>query len=456
LHSRQIDNAPGFPRAAHLTLLSLFYAVLVVYGSLVPFQYRPVPWDEAIERFRHLPYLQLGIQSRSDWVANLLLFIPQAWLLLAALTVDRRWFWRVPAVLVVVPLCFGFALLIEFTQIQFPPRTTSINDIIAETLGAVVGSCLWLWAGQRTIDWVRGVWCAAGRQGLAAHLLPGYLFFLLLVHVMPLDLTISPVELYHKYKQGRITLVPFTGYPSAQDASLKILTQLLYFAPLGLLLSFLKTDWVRRADRWQVVLLLGGLSAGLCELAQLVVFTRYSDVTDVLIGAVAVLLGWWLGLYRAVWQPVLRQPGFVAVALLMWTAVAVILEWWPLQFLTDMEQIAQRAAAVRWVLFADYYAGSDYNAFTQLLRKTLLFLPLGALLALGVFVPERGHGIAPAVLVGLLASAILEAGQLALPGRFASFTDVLVETTGAWLGAVLARRAYGAMGAGGGKVGEVS
>jgi len=205
-----------------------------------------------------------------------------------------------------------------------------------------------------------------------------------------------------------------------------------------------------------VVLLLGGLSAGLCELAQLVVFTRYSDVTDVLIGAVAVLLGWWLGLYRAVWQPVLRQPGFVAVALLMWTAVAVILEWWPLQFLTDMEQIAQRAAAVRWVLFADYYAGSDYNAFTQLLRKTLLFLPLGALLALGVFVPERGHGIAPAVLVGLLASAILEAGQLALPGRFASFTDVLVETTGAWLGAVLARRAYGAMGAGGGKVGEVS
>jgi VanZ family protein len=435
----------GFPRSWHITVMAIGYAVLVVYGSLVPFQYRPVPWDEAIERFRHLPYLQLGIQSRSDWVANLLLFIPQAWLLLAALTVDRRWFWRVPAVLVVVPLCCGFAVLIEFTQIQFPPRTTSINDIIAETLGAVVGSCLWLWAGQRTIDWVRGVWCAAGRQGLAAHLLPGYLLFLLLVHVMPLDLTISPVELYHKYKEGRITLVPFTGYPSVADASLKILTQLLYFTPLGFLLSFLRNDWVRRADRWQVVLLLGGLSAGLCELAQLVVFTRYSDVTDVLIGAVAVLLGWCVGLSRAVWQPVLRQPWFVALALILWSATAVILEWAPFNFVTDFAVIQKRASEVPRVLFADYYAGTDFNAWSQFLKKTLLFLPLGALLGLRVFSPKKRWTIIPTVLIGSLTSFVLEAGQLALPGRYASFSDIAVETVATFVGAYVARKAHFAL-----------
>lgn len=61
------------------------YTVLAIYGSLVPLEFRPVPLDEAVERFRNVPYLTLGLQSRADFVANILLFIPLAFLAMGAL-----------------------------------------------------------------------------------------------------------------------------------------------------------------------------------------------------------------------------------------------------------------------------------------------------------------------------------------------------------------------------------
>ena len=57
------------------------YLVFVVYGSLVPLDFTPLPLDEAIERFRRIRFLNLGIGSRADWVANGLLMIPLAFLL---------------------------------------------------------------------------------------------------------------------------------------------------------------------------------------------------------------------------------------------------------------------------------------------------------------------------------------------------------------------------------------
>ena len=45
----------------------------------------PLPWDEAVARFGAIPFLKLGIGSRADWMANLLLFIPLTFLWMGAL-----------------------------------------------------------------------------------------------------------------------------------------------------------------------------------------------------------------------------------------------------------------------------------------------------------------------------------------------------------------------------------
>ena len=58
------------------------YAAFVVYGSLVPLEYRPLPPGEAWARFQQIPYLNLGVGSRADWVANGVLYVPLGFLLL--------------------------------------------------------------------------------------------------------------------------------------------------------------------------------------------------------------------------------------------------------------------------------------------------------------------------------------------------------------------------------------
>ncbi len=77
-----------FIRRFQLGLLTLLYALFCLYGSWVPFHFRGVGLDEAMDRFRNLPYLQIGVGRRADWVANLLLFMPLGFLGMGSLRLD--------------------------------------------------------------------------------------------------------------------------------------------------------------------------------------------------------------------------------------------------------------------------------------------------------------------------------------------------------------------------------
>ena len=78
------------PSRLRLALAALLFTALAIYGSLVPLQYRPLEFAEALRRFRDIPMLQLSIESRADWVANVLLFVPIGFLWLGVGSVDRR------------------------------------------------------------------------------------------------------------------------------------------------------------------------------------------------------------------------------------------------------------------------------------------------------------------------------------------------------------------------------
>jgi len=69
-----------------LWLAALVYTAFVIYGSLVPLEFRSIPWDEAVARFAAIPWLALGVGSRADWVANLILYIPVGYLLMGVLS----------------------------------------------------------------------------------------------------------------------------------------------------------------------------------------------------------------------------------------------------------------------------------------------------------------------------------------------------------------------------------
>jgi len=164
----------GKPRAL-LWWAALLYTAFVVYGSLVPLKFHALPWDEAVARFDAIPFLKLGIGSRADWVANLLLFIPLSFLWMGALSAGRSRLRRGLATLALIPAATALSIGIEFTQLFFPQRTVSQNDIFAEALGGIVGVLAWWGAGGRFVDWLQSWQHTHARAALAERLAWAYL-----------------------------------------------------------------------------------------------------------------------------------------------------------------------------------------------------------------------------------------------------------------------------------------
>src|SRR5258705_6225051 len=82
--------ASGSSRRKSLTVAAVCYLLFVVYGSLVPLEFHPRPLETAWRDFLAASYLVLGVESRADWVPNILLYMPLAYLLSAALAGGSR------------------------------------------------------------------------------------------------------------------------------------------------------------------------------------------------------------------------------------------------------------------------------------------------------------------------------------------------------------------------------
>ncbi|HTS20184.1 MAG TPA: VanZ family protein [Casimicrobiaceae bacterium] len=125
------------PSGARWGLASLAYAALVVYGSLYPFS----GWT--IEGLRLFSFLAAGWHehlSRADVVTNLLAYMPLGLLLV-------RWLrghgcrLRV-AMAVAIALGSSLSFAMESLQQFIPSRIASVSDLVANTLGTVVGASL--------------------------------------------------------------------------------------------------------------------------------------------------------------------------------------------------------------------------------------------------------------------------------------------------------------------------
>lgn len=427
---------PTLPRVVlgrrHYAVLALLFAALIVYGCLVPLRPQRLPLAEAIEQFRLVLAQPIGIHSRSDWLANVLLVLPLGFVLMGAVCCDRprfAWLFFPLAIL----LCFAFSLAIEFAQLFFPPRVSSVNDVAAQAVGSTLGAFLWLTSGQRLTVLGRRLWTEFGSRNTAGLILPLYLFVLVILETLPFDFTLSPVELYHKFKYGRILLYPVVSPDSGALASAdKCFWNAMYFAPLGVLLAYLPDRVWRSGRGWPRILGLGLLAAGFIELLQLFAFSRYCEATDVLTGGFAVLAGWLFALMHRRWHadpmPVRR------LMLAAWVAVLMFLEWQPFDFSLSIGSALQRLHQISLLPFLDYYQGNYLHGLDEFIHKMLMFLPLGLLLAPPTPAAAERRDRRFAVLSAAAIALSLEAGQLFLPTRYASLSDVLVACGAAWLG----------------------
>jgi glycopeptide antibiotics resistance protein len=470
------SHRPRNPDASFYLWLAHALLLLTVYGSLIPLRFQPMPLGEALERFRHMHrYDPKLTEARGDWVVNMVQYAAVSFCYMAALAVDRRQSRGLWAAAVVVPASWCVALATEFLQVYFPPRTVSVNDVLVECLGTALGAAAWLLAGQRLTDWLRRFWGGRGLSALAAQALPAYLAVLLVAHLVPFDVILGRKELAEKFHQGRILLVPFSHLATEGIKGLaKWVTNFAAFLPVGVLLGLLPR-WSRQSAR--AILVLGlGLTAAV-EFLQLLVYTRFCDVTDILTGTGAVFLGWYVsrglqdprppgglpGRFRAACDAALRRASrwgpapWVRLAL-GWALILVVANWQPFDFtaaparfveadpdLTDEDTSVFGIRRMSWAPLVDYYWGSRYEALNQFLWRAASFAPLGVLLALALGSRQR-RGALRTVGAAFGLAVVIEIGQYFIPQRHPSVTDILIETLGAWLGYQLARHAAHVLG----------
>jgi glycopeptide antibiotics resistance protein len=434
------NNEPALHK--WLLLACVLYLAFIIYGSLVPLHYVALPFNEAIERFSHIPYLQLGIRSRADWVANILLFIPFAFLLCALSFRPGATALNLVLAGVIWLFCAALAVSIEFTQLYFPQRTVSINDIIAETSGAMLGIILYSFRGRQLKQFLASLALIRGQASVVTYLLIGYVAIFILYNLLPLDLTLSPVELYKKWREGRIVLLPFSGYRgSAAEIGYAVLSDILLWCPIAVLLYLQQQQAGIRL--YSKVLLL----ALLLEFCQLFVYSRVTDISDVL----CALIGTWLSItLLRLWQH--KPPGKTdataaqlkhgllwSLAILAYSLFVLLLFWYPFNFNFDWAFINQRLQVAQGkVLLESLYFGTEYRAITALLQKLLVFFPLGVLLALfqrklSLRWQQQTLQIVGSIYVISLA-LLCEAMQLALPGKTVDITDAILQIGGAAAG----------------------
>lgn len=434
-----VDASPATRR--WLLRLSLAYLLFVIYGSLVPLTFQPVPWSQALDRFSAIPYLQLGIDSRADWVANVLLFIPLSFLWSTMLWPGRGAGGAAFAAVLVVGAAAVLSVTIEFTQVFFPPRTVSINDIVAENLGALIGALIYAWQRRRFCRWMDGLPLIQGTLALTQHALWAYLLVLFGYSLLPLDLTISPVEIYHKWREGKVVIVPFTAaYRDTAHRVYDLLTDALVWLPVAIL-------WRASGPRSRSSALgFVVASATLLELLQLLVYSRVTDTTDIVTAAIGALVGGAFNLVgalgpstnRPVAHPLHPAAWPWVLAVIAWLGVLALVFWYPFDFHFERVFLRDRVDSLSWVPFNTFYQGSEFRAATEVLHKTLFLAPLGVLLGRWArcLTPARSPALVRAFAWSLMlaTSLAIEAGQLLLPGKSADLTDVMLEFLGALAG----------------------
>lgn len=425
-----------------LVYAGLAYLVFVIYGSLVPLDFHARSWDDAWQAFMLTPYLDLGISSRADWVANILLFIPLAFIWLGILWHRDNMGMRLLASVVILILAVILDVGIEFTQLFFPPRTVSLNDILAESMGAGAGVILWWVYGEKLMRWLARWMSSRDHAGLPERLLYLYLFGLFAYNLLPLDLTISPVELYHKWNEGRVILIPFSFiFDNPQQELYGLLSDVATWMPVALL-------WRLSGKRSASFIFFSviGVSA-LLEFLQLFVYTRVTNVTQIFTAGLGAVLGLLLVKLLnnekpaiSVTAPGTGMFGMVAwlSATIFWMAVIGTVFWYPFDFHFSRELAVQHLPDMMKVPFVTYYYGTEYRAATEVLHKMGFFLPLGALFGFGVsrirdyFWRPIAGGFA--VFTMAVSALTIELGQLFLPGKSADITDFALELLGGLVG----------------------
>ena len=422
-----------FPNARFLPWL-LLLAAMIAYSSTVvgPMGIHYVPLDpDAAWRefqFRALTWIDNGSDQRADWMGNLCMLVPFGFLLTATLALRKGA--GVFTFLVALLLSAVFVLGVKYAQVYFPPRTVTLNYVIAQLSGATLGIALFVGSQARL---VRLAWRRAGsaRESLRTILIvytAGVFVFML----MPLDFVLSLDDLGSRFDQvpGLLFAMPGAGRPRLIQAIVSIAAGLA-IVPFGALMVL--------APRGRNRLFSPAMMHGLAWLAAVFVLTALLLTgTPTLVTLGIRIAGLAIGVRFIRWA-MRRDAERLRRFMFRWSLLAVL----PYVVLLV---IVNALASRQWLTLGDaieaihprgllplynYYIVSKAEAAKSIAAHIVMYLPIG------LVVWARGYRAGWAFCWGTLIALAIETGRFFRPGVQGDLNTVAVAALTALLAAQL-------------------
>jgi glycopeptide antibiotics resistance protein len=436
-----------FPTRGSYFALACAFAAFAIYGSLLPFDFQPVPVAAAWDQFRAAVLRAPSTRvSRTDLLANILLFVPIGFTLAGALVVDRRRLALLPATPAILAGSIGVSTTAEFLQMFALRRVPSNIDLAAQTVGCLVGITAWLLVGPALTAWIRATLVSTGEERLP-RLLVAFAAGWMFVNLAPFDITVDVGDLAERVRDGEINLVPFgsSGLPLARrvwDAVAEVLSTV----PVGALALVGFSSSHRRTAA--TAFSLGAAVVLFVEVAQVFINSHTADATDLIFGVAGVALGvaiatkWLPDTIGAISAAPARRISWTSVGLIViWCAWICSYHWYPYDFDLNGEEVRRKLGRISLLPFAGYAEGSYINSLNNTLVKSALAAPLGLLASFVHPINSRPSVIGTAAALVFAAGVLgaVETGQLLLHTRVPDPTDVLVGVLATYAGLRIGR-----------------
>jgi VanZ family protein len=436
---------PGIsPTRRWFLAVALGFIAFAIYGSLLPFEVQPVPVAAAWDAFRVAMTSWPRRVSRSDVLANVLLFVPIGFALTGALVAGGRS--RLAAAgagLMALPLAAAISLLCEFLQMFARGRIPSNVDVGAQSVGTALGAVMFVVLGQALAQWIHETTRAEGNDRVA-RILGLFAFGWLFGNLAPFDITVDPGNLADRLQSGHIGLTFLQAPNTTAIRQLwDVVAEIVSAVPLGLLAIVIAARHFRSPLTGAI--LLGVSLVVAVEAAQIFIKSHAAYATDALFGAIGVAIGAGAGRRLFATETRRLETSQLATAAMLMAGAAIALlfayHWQPFDFTADTELVRRKLARFSLIPFAAYSMGSYLNALKNVLVDLALSAPLGVSLALlshRTSIPRR---LVSAMIAGgtVALYAVIELGQFLLPTRTPDVTDILIGSTAVYVSVGLGR-----------------
>jgi VanZ family protein len=342
----------------------------------------------------------------------------------------------------VLGLCLTLAVVVEFCQLYFPPRTVSINDLIAESIGTVIGLLVATVWGQRLVKLANGL--SLGGLLSVKTLIKFYLLGYIMLSIFPFDFVTSFAELDIKLESSQDHI--FMSFDACKEDAVrclvKIVVEILVLIPVGGLFYVLP----HVAHKLALAVLIGFFLGFFIEIVQLFLYSGIGQGISILTR----MLGMGLGVIIAKWlaqQKMLRWRKWLKPCVLMATLPYLVLVfvingglgggWLP------VELAMTKLADTHFLPFFYFYYTTETIALSSFISNAGIYMPIGFGWYLW-YCADGDNKTIPWVWVGLCAVAlavIVETEKLFLADKHPDPTDIVIAFVAAAASYVLMAKA---------------